>query len=285
MATERQHLLARADGPVKRKPGNHQPADRQPDKRQMRAATNCDTLVPNQTYALPSIHADTTCVHNVDVCKSLTIGEESLHKQNSHQIKNFEHHIETVTHAPLRLRGPQHLPSAVPSNKPAHPNNPEGELETNEGFNVWLNGSDWKKQKKQLRNSPEVNVNSKQPSSQTDGKRHRPQPIIGTGQSQGLKMATPRKQITRSRTNDPQIKHLFVSRFAAETSVDDIKKVIGAIAPNAACIKLATKTAYYSSFCITGSPAEFELLSHHEVWPSGALIMPFLGRAIRPIPT
>jgi hypothetical protein len=73
---------------------------------------------------------------------------------------------------------------------------------------------------------------------------------------------------------------LFVSRFSPQVSSADVEKSLKdqLQLTSLKCSKLKTKYDSYSSFHISVSVDDFELINNANVWPAGCLIAPFYGR-------
>jgi hypothetical protein len=87
----------------------------------------------------------------------------------------------------------------------------------------------------------------------------------------------------RSNNSSKQVKKIFVSRFPPDTTEVQIgSHILESAGVEIKATKLKTKRDTYSSFCIEAEPSKYEPLMDPGVWPMGTLIMPFLGRSIRP---
>ena len=75
-------------------------------------------------------------------------------------------------------------------------------------------------------------------------------------------------------------KALFVTRFAPGVSSNDVEQSLKEQLELAylACTKLKTKFNSYSSFHISVTDDDFDLINNTEVWPIGCLISPYYGK-------
>lgn len=78
---------------------------------------------------------------------------------------------------------------------------------------------------------------------------------------------------------------LFVSRFAATVSSEDIKTMVqNTVSPTLSHLKVTKiKTRYmdlYSSFHVEVQASDFEKIDNVDVWPDGCLIKPYYGKLI-----
>lgn len=73
-------------------------------------------------------------------------------------------------------------------------------------------------------------------------------------------------------------KALFVSRFSATVSCDNLKELLNGLhLPSLEIKQLKTKHPSYSSFYISVNESDFSSINSPEVWPVGVLISPFYG--------
>jgi len=92
---------------------------------------------------------------------------------------------------------------------------------------------------------------------------------------------TPSLPIAKSRFS--KVKRLFITRLAATVTAQDVAKLVSEkIGVDSNCIKLPTRYASYSSFCVEIDEVNMETVLLSECWPEGMLIRGFSGIPPRP---